>query len=76
MGQNPTFPAWPRRMKASLAAAYLNVGETKFQEGVRNGHYPAGRRDGGCVFWDKVVLDQWVDAWSGLTTENPRLEPW
>lgn len=76
MGERQVFPHWPRRMKAPMAAAYLSVSETKFDEMVRKGVYPAGKKDGGNVFWDKVVLDQWVDAWSGLTTDNPRLKPW
>lgn len=66
------LPHWPRRMPASLAAAYLGIEETKFRRKVRAGEYPSPRHDDGSVLWDKNVLDAWVDAWSGTDSKKVR----
>ena len=56
-----TFPNWPRRMKAALAAAYVGESETKFLSKVRDGRWPQGIRDGGNVYWYREDLDAALD---------------
>lgn len=57
MGERFVLPDWPRRMTAPWAARYLSVSETKFEAGVKAGKYPAGKKDGRNVFWDRAELD-------------------
>lgn len=70
MGERATLPFWPRRMRASLAAAYLDVSPSKFHRGVDEGIYPTGKRDGGNMLWDRAELDRWVDKWAGYAGED------
>lgn len=53
------LPAWPARMTAPLAAAYLGISETTLHR-LAGTHYPAGRKDGGKRLWHKVELDRWL----------------
>ena len=64
MGIRADIPNWPRRMKAPLAAAYLGVSPSKFDDGVKRKFYPAGKKDGRNVLWDRAELDRWVDQWA------------
>lgn len=52
---------WPRRMKAPLAAAYVDESETKFLSTVKVGRWPQGVRDGGNVYWYREDLDAALD---------------
>jgi hypothetical protein len=56
------IPDWPRRMKARLAAAYVDESESKFQSGVKSGKWPEGTHDGGNVFWFREDLDAVLDT--------------
>ncbi|RAN30666.1 helix-turn-helix transcriptional regulator [Hyphomonas pacifica] len=55
-----TFP--PRLLKAPDAAGYLGMGETKFQELVRDGRIQGPREVDGLVLWDVRDLDDFVDS--------------
>lgn len=48
------LPAWPARMTAPIAAAYMSVSPGTFTRLYRE----HGRQIGGKVFWAKVQLDQ------------------
>ncbi len=50
--------AWvPRGLNREEAAYYIGVGTTKFDEMVRDGRMPRGKRVDGRVIWDRVQLD-------------------
>ena len=53
------FGILPRGMKQELAAAYVGVCVSKFQEGVKAGIYPEANSEG---VWDRETLDQYFDA--------------
>lgn len=55
----------PRLMRARSAAAYLGLGETTF----RALGLPSVRH-GGCVLWDRTVLDAWADSLSDAGRED------
>lgn len=60
-----------------MAARYLGMSKTTFLRRAGK-DLPAGKKDGPrMVFWDKVVLDEWVNAWSGLSTGSGGVhKPW
>ena len=60
----------PRRIPAGQAARYLGVSRSKFLQNVKTGVYPKPIRDGGNTLWDVRVLDNMVDAQSGLDVAN------
>jgi hypothetical protein len=76
MGAASRIPdAWPRRMSAAVAAAYMGVSESLFTTRVASKRYPAPINDGGRVLWDKRALDLLVDAQSGFDDAS-QIEPW
>lgn len=76
MGAATRIPdAWPRRMSRTVAAAYMGIGETTFQQRVDARVYPQPISDGGRVLWDKRALDLLVDAQSGFDDASG-VEPW
>lgn len=76
MAEHARIPdAWPRRMIRPVAAAYMGVGETKFQDRVDARRYPQPIIDGGNVLWDKRALDLLVDVQSGFD-DTTGIEPW
>lgn len=60
--------AWPRRLSKRLAAEYMGVGVDTFEVRVKDKTYPQPIKEPGLVrvFWDREVLDQFVNAQSGL----------
>lgn len=56
-----TLPDWPRLMKIKLAAAYLDMSESKFRQLVEEGRLPAGYQDDASVKWDRADLDIYAD---------------
>ena len=52
------LPDWPARMRLRLAAAYLDIGYDVFRQGIKDGKYPAGHKDGGVYFWYRHELDK------------------
>lgn len=47
----------PRGMNREEAARYIGVGTTKFDELVKDGRMPKGKRIDGRVVWDRYKLD-------------------
>jgi hypothetical protein len=64
------LPNWPRRMKVTLAAAYVDESETKFLAGVKAGKWPEGSRDGGNVYWFIEDLDAALDGLKPAETQR------
>jgi predicted DNA-binding transcriptional regulator AlpA len=64
------LPGWPRLLSLNLAAAYVGISSSTFLLRVKNGQYPAPWRDGRRRLWDRVVIDNVIDALSKL--DDPR----
>jgi predicted DNA-binding transcriptional regulator AlpA len=47
----------PRGMSRDVAARYVGVGATKFDEMVSDGRMPRPKRVDGRVIWDRLRLD-------------------
>lgn len=54
----------PRLLRLPRAAAYCDVGETKFLEWVQRGIMPPPTKLDGCTLWDRERLDMAIDALS------------
>lgn len=52
----------PRGLSRAEAAAYVGVSPTLFDEAVRDGRMPPPKRINSRVIWDRLRLDQAVDA--------------
>ena len=62
----PKFMPEPRGLKREVAALYVGVGTTKFNEMVNDGRMPAPKLVDGCFIWDRFGLDA---AFDDLPTE-------
>lgn len=60
----PKLP--PRLLNEDAAATYLGRSKTTFRAQQKAGTVPAAIRQGGRLYWDRVVLDRYVDALSGI----------
>lgn len=60
----------PRLFDQSTAAAYLGLSERQFENRWRRCEMPSPHRVGRRLLWDRVLLDQWVDALSELFVEK------
>lgn len=61
----PDPVAWPPRgLSRDLAARYIGVGVTEFDEMVADGRMPMPRRIGGRRVWDRFSIDAAFDALS------------
>lgn len=47
----------PRGLNREEAARWVGVGSTKFDEMVKDGRMPRGKRVDGRVIWDRYALD-------------------
>ena len=56
-------------MRREVAAAYIGVGTTKFDEMVADGRMPKPKRVDGCVIWDRIQLDA---AFTDFPDDNAR----
>lgn len=56
----------PRLLDEETAAAYLGRSKTTFRTQWQRGILPQPHRDGGRLYWDRVLLDRYVDALSGI----------
>jgi len=56
------LPAWPARLDARAAAAYLGISASKFVAGVKAGRYPPAERDGRKRLWHRRDLDEWLET--------------
>jgi predicted DNA-binding transcriptional regulator AlpA len=62
--------AWPARMCATLAAAYLDISLSAFRDRVRTRTYPQPVRDGGKVYWARMQLDHFIASQFGLSQHS------
>ncbi len=53
----PKFMPEPRGLKREIAALYVGVGPTKFDDMVKDGRMPAPWRVDGRTIWDRFKLD-------------------
>jgi hypothetical protein len=52
----------PRGMSRAVAARYIGVGTTKFDEMVKDGRMPRPKRVDGRTLWDRLALCLALDA--------------
>jgi len=64
----------PRGFRRKLAAKYVGVGLTKFDEMVSDGRMPMPRQVDGCRVWDRFELDQAFEELPHLLTKSDN--PW
>ncbi|NOX95829.1 MAG: hypothetical protein GXP04_12275 [Alphaproteobacteria bacterium] len=67
---------WPRGMSRSLAAKYIGVGVTKFDEMVKDGRMPRARRIDCRKVWDCRELDDAFDALPHDGEDDEGENPW
>lgn len=60
-----TKPDWPRMMRRSVAAAYLDLTIARFDREVACGRLPMPVLIGGQERWSRVSLDRVLDAMAG-----------
>lgn len=73
-GQTPAvLPPTRRGLSRVLAAGYVGVGPTKFDEMVSDGRMPKPKRIDGRKVWDVRALDQFFEALpsDGEIDDNP-----
>jgi hypothetical protein len=51
------IPVEPRGLRREMAAAYVGVSPSKFEEWVAKGVMPKPKRQDGCTIWDRRALD-------------------
>jgi predicted DNA-binding transcriptional regulator AlpA len=66
----------PRLLRSDRAAAYLSMSESHFLKLVGQGRLPKSRRLGRITFWDRVVLDNFVDAYVDEEDETRVDDEW
>lgn len=64
-------PIEPRGLQREIAARYVGVSATKFDELVADGRMPTARRIDGRKVWDRRELDDCFDALPHEASENP-----
>ena len=72
MAERVPYGAWPRLLNTDRSAGY--VGETSratFLKEVEDGIWPQPTVLRGRKFWDRALLDQALDARSGIADEEP-----
>lgn len=65
------LPTWPRGLSRTLAASYIGVSPTKFDEMVADGRMPKPKQIDGRVVWDRARLDESWDALPDKGAANP-----
>ena len=66
--ERPPVAYPPRGMRREDAARYVGVSPTKFSQWVADGLMPEGRRVEGVTLWDRLALD---DAMNALFDDQP-----
>lgn len=66
----------PRGLRRPEAAAYVGLGETKFDELVNDGRMPRPKRVDGRVVWDRRALDAAFDALPDDGEADGSENPW
>lgn len=68
------LPFWPRYLTKELAALYLGVSISTFDDEVKLGWWPPARPRGGRggrLTWDRNLLDLYADQASGIGVGAP-----
>ncbi|WP_143456076.1 DNA-binding protein [Novacetimonas hansenii] len=68
------LPFWPRYLTKKLAAFYLGVSTSTFDDEVKQGWWPPARPRGGRggrLTWDRMLLDLYADRASGIGVGAP-----
>lgn len=55
------LPVEPRGLRRELAAAYVGVSASKFDDMVTKAIMPKPKRVDGCAIWDRRALDEAFD---------------
>lgn len=66
----------PRGLSRQLAAAYIGIGTTKFDEMVADGRMPKPKRVDGRVLWDRFALDGAFEALPTDGQADQEENPW
>jgi predicted DNA-binding transcriptional regulator AlpA len=66
----------PRIFRSDRAAAYLSMSESQFLKLVAAGRLPKGKKLGGITFWDRAMLDAFVDNYEGEADEAATEAKW
>ncbi|GBQ46112.1 hypothetical protein AA15973_0804 [Komagataeibacter sucrofermentans DSM 15973] len=69
-----SLPFWPRYLTKELAARYLGVSTSTFDDEVKQGWWPPARPRGGRggrLTWDRNLLDLYADQASGIGVGAP-----
>ncbi len=56
------LPLTPRGLRRPVAAAYVGVGPTKFDEMVEDGRMPKPKRIDTRKIWDRLEIDEAITA--------------
>lgn len=65
-------PNWPRMMRKSTAAAYLDMGEAAFQRAVDADELPGSVILGGNPMWSRPAIDERCDHLTGNAAHDWR----
>ena len=65
------FPVQPRGLSREMAAGYVGISPTKFDELVRDGRMPSPRLIDRRKVWDRGALDDAFDALPSEADANP-----
>lgn len=65
----PSLP--PRGLRREVAARYIGVSPSKFDEMVADGRMPKPKPIDRCKVWDRVALDLAFEALPSDADENP-----
>lgn len=73
--KSAAIPSWPRLLSSDLAATYLGISRTNFLARVSQHVLPQPRKIGERVLWDRLLLDDFVDALFGKAPANDQEAP-
>jgi predicted DNA-binding transcriptional regulator AlpA len=66
----------PRILRSDRAAAYLSMSESHFLKLVAAGRLPKGKKLGGIKFWDRAMLDAFIDNYEGEHDDTIVADEW
>jgi predicted DNA-binding transcriptional regulator AlpA len=67
-----TLPDWPRMLRRSLAAAYLDMSVAEFERAMASGALPHPVKIGEQERWSRTTLDETVDRITGVQVPDFR----
>jgi predicted DNA-binding transcriptional regulator AlpA len=62
---NDNSPHWPRGLRRTMAAAYIGVSLSRWDNLVADGRMPKPKRFIGMTIWDRLAVDQAFDLLDG-----------